>query len=123
MNQKSLYERLGSCEGITAFVDELLPRLRGDSHLGRFYQYRGEDGIARERQLTIDFLCSSAGGPDGYAGRDMKTAHKGMKISNSDWSIFLGLVGDSLEALQIPEQEYDDVIAFVSSLKQDVVES
>jgi hemoglobin len=123
MNQKSLYERLGNTEDITAFVDELLPRLRGDSHLGRFYQYRGEDGIAKERQLTIDFLCSSAGGPDAYTGRDMKTAHRGMKISDSDWAVFLGLIGDSLEALQIPEQEYDDVIGFVSSLKQDIIES
>ncbi len=123
MNQKSLYERLGSCEGITAFVDELLPRLREDSHLGRFYQYRGEDGVARERQLTIDYLCSSAGGPDAYTGRDMKTAHRGMKINDSDWSIFIDLVGESLKALQIPNQEFDDVMAFVSSLKQDIVEA
>ncbi len=122
MNQKSLYERLGSCEGITTFVDELLPRLREDSHLGRFYQYRGEDGVARERQLTINYLCSSAGGTIAYAGRDMKTAHRGMQISDSDWSIFIDLVRESLKALQIPEQEYNDVIAFVSSLKQDIVE-
>ncbi len=123
MNQKSLYERLDNTEGITAFVDELLPQLREDSHLGRFYQYRGEDGVARERQLTIDYLCTSAGGPGAYAGRDMRTAHKGMQISDSDWLIFLDLVGKSLKALQIPEQEYNDVIAFVSSLKQDIVEA
>jgi len=30
--------------------------------LGRFWQNRGDDGIARENQLLIDFLCSNAGG-------------------------------------------------------------
>ncbi|MDH3530771.1 MAG: group 1 truncated hemoglobin [Acidobacteriota bacterium] len=89
MKAKSLYERLGGYDGITAFVDDLLPRLQRDSQLGRFWQNRGDDGIAREKQLLIDFLCSSAGGPMYYSGRDMKTSHKGMKITESDWSVFL----------------------------------
>jgi hemoglobin len=38
--------------------------------------------------LLIDFLCASAGGPLYYTGRDMKTSHKGMKISEGDWSAF-----------------------------------
>ena len=53
MNEKSLYQHLGSYDGITAFVDDLLPRLQGDSQLGRFWQNRGDDGLARERQLLI----------------------------------------------------------------------
>ena len=71
MNQESLYQRLGGYDGITAFSDNLLPRLQGDSQLGRFWQNRGDDGIAREKQLLIDYLCSNAGGPMYYTGRDM----------------------------------------------------
>ena len=62
MNQTSLYERLGGCEGITAYVDDLLPRVQTDRQLGRFWQNRGDDGIEREKQLLIDYLCSNAGG-------------------------------------------------------------
>jgi len=123
MNQTSLYDRLGGYDGITAFVDDLLPRLKGDSQLGRFWQNRGDDGVAREKQLLIDYLCSSAGGPMYYTGRDMKTSHKGMRISEDDWSIFLRHAGTTLEALQIPRQECDDVVAFVLSLKGDIVEA
>jgi len=43
MNQKSLYERLGGYEGITAIVDEFMSRLKEDSQLGRFWQNRGDD--------------------------------------------------------------------------------
>ena len=123
MNQKSLYERLGGYDGISTFVDDLLPRLAGDSQLGRFWQNRGDDGIAREKQLLIDYLCSSAGGPMYYTGRDMKTTHKGMKISESDWSTFLNHAGATMKTLQIPQQECDDVVAFVLSLKGDIVEA
>ena len=116
MNQTSLYERLGGYDGITAFVNDLLPRLQADSQLGRFWQNRGDDGIAREKQLLIDYLCSSAGCPMYYTGRDMK-------ISENDWSIFLQHAGDTMGALQIPKQECDEVVAFVLSLKEDIVEA
>ncbi len=85
MSEKTLYERLGGYDAIVAVVNDLLPRLTADSQLGRFWQHRGEDGLEREKQLLIDFLCSSAGGPLYYTGRDMKTSHKGMRISESDW--------------------------------------
>ena len=123
MNQKSLYERLGGYDGVTAFVNDLLPRLQTDTQLGRFWQHRGDDGVAREKQLLIDYLCSSAGGPMYYTGRDMKTSHKGMKISESDWSNFLQHAGATMEALQVPKQECDEVVAFVLSWKGDIVEA
>ena len=121
-NQKTLYERLGGYDGITAFTNDLLPRLQTDVQLGRFWKNRGDDGIAREKQLLIDYLCSSAGGPMYYTGRNMKTTHVGMKISESDWSMFLEHAGATMKALQVPQQECDEVVAFVLSLKDDIVE-
>lgn len=122
MTDESLYERLGGYDALTAFANDLLPRLQGDSQLGRFWEHRGDDGIAREKQLLIDFLCASSGGPMFYTGRDMKTSHKGMRISESDWSIFLEHASATMKALQIPEQECNEVVAFVLSLKDDIVE-
>ena len=101
-----------------------MPRLQGDSSLGRFWQNRGEDGLRREKQLLIDFLCASAGGPlYYYTGRDMKISHKGMKISEGDWSAFLGHLNATLEAFKLPQAERDEVVAFVESTKRDIVEA
>ncbi len=58
-----------------------------------------------------------------YTGRDMKTTHAGMGISEEDWTIFLGHAGATMESLQIPKQECDEVVAFVLSLKDDMVEA
>ena len=122
MSDKTLYERLGGYDAICAVAGDLLPRLQADPQLARFWQNRGEDGLRREKQLLIDFLCSSAGGPLYYTGRDMKTSHKGMKISESDWSAFLGHVGATLQAFKVPQAERDQVLAFVQSTKSDIVE-
>ena len=58
----TLYARLGGYDAIAAVAENLVSRLRADKTLGRFWQYRGKDGIDRERQLLIDFLCNCAGG-------------------------------------------------------------
>ena len=123
MNTKTLYERLGGYDAISAIVNDLLPRLRDDSQLARFWQHRGEDSLKRSKQFLIDFLCSGAGGPLYYTGRDMKTSHKGMGISESDWSVFLGRLHATLEAFQVPRVERDEVVAFVQNTKKDMVEA
>jgi hemoglobin len=123
MSKPTLYERLGGYDAIAAVANDLLPRLQADPKLGRFWQNRGEDGVRREKQLLIDFLCSSAGGPLYYTGRDMKTSHKGMKISERDWSAFMGHVNATLEFFKVPKTERDEVVAFVESTKPDIVET
>jgi hemoglobin len=122
MSEKTLYERLGGYDAISAVVNDLLPRLMSDSQLGRFWENRGEDGINREEQLLIDFLCSRAGGPLLYTGRDNKTSHKGMGISESDWEKFIGHLNATLDNFQLPQQERSDVIGFIESTKADIVE-
>ncbi len=119
---KTLYERLGGYDAIAAVVDDLLPRLENDIQLGRFWANRGDDGITREKQLLVDYLCASAGGPMLYTGRDMPTSHKGMGISNTDWEIFIGHLKATLNNFQVPSQEQDDVLGFIDSTKAGIVE-
>ena len=119
---RTLYERLGGYDGIAAFANDLLPRLQADKQLGRFWAHRGEDGARREKQLLIDFLCASAGGPMYYRGRDMVLTHRGMRISESDWNVFLGHAAATLAKFQVPDAEQHEVVAFIQGLKKESVE-
>jgi len=121
-DEKSLYDRLGGYDAVSAVANNLLPRLMADQLLGRFWKNRGDDGIAREKQLLIDFLCASAGGPMYYTGRDMKLIHKGMRISEADWQAFLGHLSATLNTFQVPTQERTAVLAFIESTKADIIE-
>jgi hemoglobin len=122
-DQASLYERLGGYDAIAAVTNALLPRLMADPGLGRFWENRSEDGINREKQLLIDFLCENAGGPLLYTGRDMVKSHKGMRISTSDWAALVGHLSDTLESFSVPAQESSDVLAFIESTKAEIVEA
>ena len=119
---KTLYERLGGYDAIAAVATDLVTRLKNDDQLGRFWAHRGEDGVKRELQLLIDYLCSYTGGPVYYRGRDMHLAHRGMGIIENDWNVFLGHAAETLKKFEVPEAEQREVVAFVMSLKKDIVE-
>ncbi|MCA9059097.1 MAG: group 1 truncated hemoglobin [Planctomycetaceae bacterium] len=119
----SLYSRLGGYDAISAIANNLLPRLMQDEQLGRFWQHRGADGLAREKQLLIDFLCHAAGGPMYYRGRSMSLAHRGMRISESDWLRFIGHLTDTLTHFALAPRESDDVLSFIQSTKGEIVEA
>ena len=122
MSDQTLYQRLGGYDSIAAVAGDLLPRLMGDSLLSRFWNNRGEDGIRREKQLLIDFLCANSGGPLTYVGRDMLVTHKGMNISEDDWVNFIGHVKATLAHFKVQEKEKNEVLGFIDSLKKDIVE-
>ena len=122
MNTTSLYERLGGYDAIAAVLDALMVRIKDDDKLRRFYDHRGADGIAREQQLFIDYLCAATGGPMVYTGRDMKTLHAGMRLDEEDWKRGMAHLTATLNAFEVPEQEQREIMSFHENLKSDIVE-
>jgi hypothetical protein len=47
----------------------------------------------------------------------MKLSHEGMRISEGDWMILLNHADATLKAFNVPQAEYDQVVAFVQSTK------
>jgi hemoglobin len=120
--EKSLYARLGGYDAIAAVADNLLPRLMSDPKLARFWAVRADDSVRREKQLLVDFLCQSAGGPLFYTGRDMLTSHQGLGITEDDWRAFSTHLNATLDEFRVPAPEKAAVIGFVESLKADVLQ-
>jgi hemoglobin len=123
MSKTTLYERLGGYDAIAAVVDALMVRIKDDDKLRRFYDNRGADGIAREQQLLVDFLCASTGGPMVYTGRDMKPLHVGMRLDEEDWKRAMVHLTAALDAFEVPEQQKGEVMNFHENLKSEIVEA
>jgi hemoglobin len=122
--EQSLYTRLGGYDGIAAVVDSLLGRMHGDPQLGRFWSSpRSVDTNRRERQLAVDFIAAAAGGPTFYLGRDMKTSHAGMGITQSDYQAFVRHTVDTLDGFKVPEREKAEVLAFLATLEPEIVQT
>jgi len=123
MNATTLYKRLGGYDAIAAVVDALMVRIKDDDKLRRFYDHRGADGIAREQQLLVDFLCASTGGPMVYTGRDMKSLHVGMRLDEEDWKRAMDHLTTVLDTFEVPEHEKGEVMSFHENLKSEIVEA
>lgn len=120
--QPSLSTRLGGHDAIAAVTDDFLARIAGDASLGRFFAGHGENSQARLRQLVVELVCAVTGGPCVYVGRDMKTAHAGLGISEADWNRAVTHLVATLDKFKVPQAEKDELLALVTTLKKDVVE-
>jgi len=119
---KSLYERLGGYDAIAAVTDDFLGRLATDKQLGRFFPGHSKDSVGKIRQHIVEFLCAATGGPCVYMGRDMKTSHAGLGVTEADWNQSVVLLVQTLDKLKVPEKEKSEVLGAVSGLKKDIVE-
>ncbi len=120
--QRSLYQRLGGYDAIAAVVDEFIGRLSGDQQFARFFAGFSTDSKKRLRQLLVEQLCEAAGGPCLYTGRAMKTSHAGLGITEKEWEAGAKHLIAALDKFKVPQKEKDEVVAFVSTLKKEIVE-
>ena len=118
-----LYYRLGGYDAVAAFADDLLLRLHADPRIGVFWKGKCDDSRKRDRQLLVDFLCQVTGGPVHYGGRDMRTSHKGLGISESDWKVFVGHTGAALDDLGVCDPERTEVMALAAGFHDEIVEA
>src|ERR1044072_7868814 len=91
----SLYQRLGGYDVIATIVDQVLTRMREDPKFARF-SARSVDSPNRPRQLLVDQMCALAGGLCIYIGRDMKTSHTGLGITEDEWEASIRHTRDAL---------------------------
>jgi hemoglobin len=120
--EKSLYQRLGGYDAIAAVSDEFIGRLASDQQTKKFFAVFSTDSKTRIRQLVIDLICKSTGGPCAYIGRDMKTSHAGAGITKSDWDHSLKIFGEVLNKFKVPEKEQKELSALLGPLEKDIVE-
>jgi hemoglobin len=120
--EKSLYQRLGGYDAIAAVTDEFIGRLASDEQEKRFFIGFSTDNKMRIRQLIVDQICKSTGGPCLYSGRDMKTAHAGAGITKSDWDRTLKIFGEVLNKFKVPDKEQQEIAALLTPLEKDIGE-
>jgi hemoglobin len=119
MTTPSLYERLGSVDGISRIVRDVITNHLANPLIKS--RYESVKDMDRLHRVSTEFFCMGAGGPEAYTGKDMIAAHKGMNVSEQE---FVTVVDDVVAALDkngIDAQTKTDVIGILFSLKPQVV--
>jgi hemoglobin len=137
--KKSLYERLGGEKGIRGIMDDFVTRAVADPRVNwerKGIKRGGVMGVGGKpvewkptpqnvEQLSkhlTQFVSLATGGPAHYDGRDMKEAHKGMKITNAEYDAAIGDLKAALDAARVPTEEQKELLSIVESTRPQVTE-
>lgn len=116
---KSLYERLGGKEAITAVVDSFVAKVAADNRINQKF---ARSDIGRVKTMLVDQICAQTGGPCTYTGRSMKEAHRNMGVTEGEFNALVEDLVATLDAFKVPEAEKNELVAALGTMKGDIVE-
>ncbi len=122
--EKSLYDRLGGAYAIATVVDDFIERLLVNDTLNANHAIKeARDRVPKAglKYRVTSLVCMVTGGPEKYAGRDMKEAHKNLHIAEKEWQAMAADFKKSLDKFKVPEKEQNELFAIVESTKKDIV--
>lgn len=114
----SLFERLGAASGVESIAAAIVeshcinPEIKA--------RFLNSDKVAL-KILVRDFFAAGSGGPNNYAGRDMKTAHAGMNLNERELVATIDDVLGVLDDHGIDAVTRGEVLAILYSFKDEVL--
>jgi hemoglobin len=122
--KKSLYDRLGGKNAITAVVDEFVGHVAADTRINGFFAKTAADPerLKTFKMNLVNQICEASGGPCKYTGKDMKSAHMGMGVSGGDFDALVEDLVWALDKLKVGKIEKNDLLGALGPMKGDIVE-
>jgi hemoglobin len=114
----SLYDAIGGRTSLVAAVDVFYRRVLADPELSPFFPGGVGD---RHRAYLITFLGEALGGSSRYRGRDIATAHRGLRISDTHFDRVAGHLDATLDELGVPRHLTGRIIGIAATLRPAVV--
>ncbi len=119
-----LYERLGGMKGISLVVDDFIDRLVVNRTLNKnpaIDAGRKRSPAPYLKVQVSQLVCEVSGGPCKYTGKDMKSAHVHLNISEKEWDVMAGEFKKSLDKFRVPAAEQDELFEIVGKTRADIV--
>lgn len=114
----SLYTRLGGKDAITAVIDDFVANVAADKRINARF---ANTNIPHLKQMLVDQVCQASGGPCTYTGKNMRDAHRGMKITEADFNALVEDLTKSLDKFKVPEREKTELLTALGGMKGDIV--
>lgn len=118
-NADTLYGRIGGKEATLAITKDLIARVKADARIAK--KFARSDAPRLEYNLN-GYICIVLEGDCGYAGENLKTAHKGMGVTAAEFDAFMEDVGAALDQQKIVDPDRAAVLKALGSSRATVVE-
>jgi hemoglobin len=119
---KTLYERLGGYDAVSAVVDDFAGKLFIDCVVGARFFGMSADSREGFRQKNKNLVCKVTGGSCKVISRSAATTHGGLGIKASEFNIVAQHLVDTLNKFKVPEKEHKELMAIIATLRPDIVE-
>ena len=119
--EQTLFERLGGEEKLRLVVDAIVEEHRKNPIIAPRFQKLTEQEMEASKQHAFEFFAFGTGGPVEYTGRDMRTTHSGMNISEQEFVAVMDDVLRVLKAHGIGQPEQQEVLFALYGLKAEVI--
>jgi hemoglobin len=116
--EKSLYDRLGKKDAISAVVDEFVANVAADARINAMFK---NADIPNLKTKLVDQICAATGGPCTYTGKTMKDAHTGMNIKDADFNALVDDLQKALVKFNVPEKEQGELLGALAKMHDDIV--
>jgi len=117
----SLYKRLGGREGIALVVGDFTANMVADSRVNARFKDAKPNDVEKFKSNLADQICEATGGPCSYVGKDMKTAHKDMRITEAEWDATVENLVKALDKHNVPAQSKQELLGALGPMKKDIV--
>jgi len=114
----SIYDRLGGEAAVDAAVDIFYRKVLADERISSFFD---DVDMDRQRAKQKAFLTFAFGGPNSYAGKDMRAAHARMKLTELHFNAVMENLAATLTELGVPAALIGEAAAIALSVKGDIV--
>lgn len=117
----SVYKALGGREGISIVVDDFAANVLADERINARFKALKPEQVAKFKTNLADQICDATGGPCSYVGRDMKTVHAGMKITEAEWAATVEALVKALDKNNVPSGAKTALLGTLAPMKADIV--
>ena len=118
-SERSLYDRLGGVDAITAVVHAFDDRAAKDDRINQKFARTNLDRLAKE---FVDQLCQDTGGPCTYTGLSMKKSHTNMGVTSGEWDAFMEDLVATLDEFNVGKAEQEELLSGLKPMRADIVE-
>lgn len=116
--ESSLYHQLGGKPAINAAVDLFYKKLLADDRAKQVFE---DVDMKRQIRRQKEFLSAAFGGPISWKGKDLRTAHEGLNLTETHFMAVAQNLQASLEELKVPQPLIAQVMTIAGSVKDDVL--
>ncbi len=116
--EKSLYERLGGKQAITAVVSQFVDFNNADKVIASRWDPENVDNL---KLYLTELVCKASGGPCIYTGQHIDVAHAGLNVTNEEFDRVAANLARALDKFNVPVKEKGELLTIVGSLRGEVV--